>query len=425
MIESMASPSPNNLILITNHFPYPTGELFLVNEFPYLLRSFDKVVVLTQSVSLDRDPVRDSRFSHERINPKTDFTKIVQVTFLGLIHFLTLVTYFLREIRYLKSTGKRLSLKIATVLFRDQFKALAIAYAINHSIKKNQLKGTVIIYSYWFMASALASLFVRPKDNAVKRISRAHRADLYESIQPGGYLSFREVLAEGLDGIFAVSDHGLEHLKNTLAPRWHPKLHLSRLGTRKPEFFPSPKAGGLTVVSCSTLKPVKRVHLIIEALALVESLDITWIHFGYGSLQTELEALIAQKLSSKNNIHPSIHGAITNSDLFQFYNHNYVDLFVNTSSSEGIPVSIMEVQSFGIPVVAMDVGGVGEIVSSETGMLLHPEDSPQKIAKAMTQLLTLPKEQKDRLRENVLRNWDTRYNAEKNFSTFIDKIVSL
>jgi glycosyltransferase involved in cell wall biosynthesis len=178
----------------------------------------------------------------------------------------------------------------------------------------------------------------------------------------------------------------------------------------------------LTLVSCSTLKPVKRVHLIIEALARVESLDITWIHFGYGSLQTELEALIIEKLSSKNNIHPRIHGAITNHDLFQFYSHNYVDLFINTSSSEGLPVSIMEAQSFGIPTVAMDVGGVSEIVGAETGVLLHPDDPPEQIAKAIRELLSLPKEQKDRLRKNVMDQWETHYNAEKNYPDFIRQI---
>ena len=417
----MASHSPINLILITNHFPYSTGELFLVNEIPYLVRDFDKVVILTQSVSLDIQPVPDIGFSHERINPKIGFTKIIGVTFLGLIHFIRFVSYAVNEMRYLKSHGKGISSGMVKVFFRDIVKALALSFAITNSIKKSQLTGTIIIYSYWFTASALATLFVKSKHVTIKRISRAHRADLYETVQPEGYLSFREVLAQGLDGIFAVSGHGLEHLKNSVAPKWHYKLYLSRLGTRKPESLPNPKPG-LTLVSCSTLKPVKRVHLIIEALALVESLDITWIHFGYGELQAELEALIAEKLSSKKNIHPRIHGAIANHELFQFYRHTYVDLFINTSSSEGLPVSIMEAQSFGIPTVAMDVGGVSEIVSAETGLLLHPDDSPQQIAKAISELLSLPKEQMERLRKNVLNNWENHYNAEKNYPDFIRQI---
>jgi len=51
-------------------------------------------------------------------------------------------------------------------------------------------------------------------------------------------------------------------------------------------------------------------------------------------------------------------------------------LFINTSSSEGIPVSMMEAQSFGIPILAMDVGGVREIVGPQTGRLLQQDDPP-------------------------------------------------
>ena len=421
MIQSMTSPSPKNLILITNHFPYGTGEAFLENEIPYLIRSFDKVVILTRNVNASTRPVTEVNFSHERIDPESNFVEIVRTAGLSLFLFKAIISFLRIEMRNLKSREGRVSSKKRSILLHDLFKALALSLSIKQTIKMNKLTGTVIIYSFWLTSSALASLFVKPKNITIKRISRAHRADLYDSTQPAGYLSFRETLAQGLDGIFAVSAHGLEHLKNSLAPKWHHKLHLSRLGTRKPESLPDPKPG-LTLVSCSALKPVKRVHLIIEALARVESLDITWIHFGYGDLQTDLEALIAEKLSPKKNIHARIHGAITNHELFEFYMHNYVDVFINTSSSEGLPVSIMEAQSFGIPAVAMDVGGVSEIVSAETGRLLHPDDSPQQIAKAISELLSLPKENRERLRKNVLNNWENHYNAEKNYPDFIRQI---
>ena len=44
-----------------------------------------------------------------------------------------------------------------------------------------------------------------------------------------------------------------------------------------------------------------------------------------------------------------------------------VDLFLTVSANEGIPVSIMEAQSFGIPVIATDVGGISEIVNNVNG----------------------------------------------------------
>lgn len=422
----MASLPPRNLILITNHFPYGTGEAFLESEIPLLVRSFDKVVVLTRNAHVSGQPVSQLHFSHERIDPRSNFIEIVRTVALSVYHFQTVVSLFRGEIRYLKSREGRASIKKQVVLFHDLFKALALSFSIKRSIKTNQLTGTVVLYSYWLTSAALATLFVKPKHITVKRISRAHRADVYESIQAQGYLSYRELLAQELDAIFAVSEDGLHHLKSNIDPKWHSKLHLSRLGTQKQESTPAGSfLGRRVVVSCSFLTPVKRVHLIIEALALIESLDIQWIHFGDGPLRAELEDRATQKLSSRPNIQTKFQGFVSNKDLLQFYNSNRVDLFINTSSSEGIPVSMMEAQSFGIPILATDVGGVREIAGPETGRLLQPNDPPSQIAKAITELLTLPEELKDRIRKNAFNNWNLNYNAERNFSTFIATIMKL
>lgn len=52
------------------------------------------------------------------------------------------------------------------------------------------------------------------------------------------------------------------------------------------------------------------------------------------------------------------------------YSEHPVDVFINLSTNEGVPVSIMEAISFDIPIVATDVGGTSEIVTDETGILV-------------------------------------------------------
>ncbi len=77
------------------------------------------------------------------------------------------------------------------------------------------------------------------------------------------------------------------------------------------------------------------------------------------SLTVELKALVKQL----NLVDKFIFiGTVQSEDVMNYYTGNTIDLFVNTSSSEGVPFSIMEAFAAGIPVMATNVGGTGEIV---------------------------------------------------------------
>jgi colanic acid/amylovoran biosynthesis glycosyltransferase len=88
-------------------------------------------------------------------------------------------------------------------------------------------------------------------------------------------------------------------------------------------------------------------------------------------------------------------GNVENSKILDFYSENYVDLFINFSEFEGVPVSIMEAQSAGIPVLATKVGGTSEIVSSDNGFLVEKHfdlsETNQCISKKLVRRKQFPK----------------------------------
>lgn len=63
------------------------------------------------------------------------------------------------------------------------------------------------------------------------------------------------------------------------------------------------------------------------------------------------------------------------------------DLFVLPSLFEGLPLGVLEAMAAGVPIVASDVGGVGEAVTNNTSGLLVPPCDPAALADAVTTLL--------------------------------------
>lgn len=114
-------------------------------------------------------------------------------------------------------------------------------------------------------------------------------------------------------------------------------------------------------------------------------------------------------------------GKLPNKQVFDFYEKTPVTLFLNVSRSEGIPVSIMEAISYGIPVVATNVGEVREIVNDKTGHLLDVNFDCKYAANLIEKNLALYSNFE--FRKDVKAFWHDNFNATKNYVEFIQDVL--
>jgi glycosyltransferase involved in cell wall biosynthesis len=168
--------------------------------------------------------------------------------------------------------------------------------------------------------------------------------------------------------------------------------------------------------------PLKRVHLIAEALSLVDGIQLEWVHFGDGKERSRVEEIL-EKLNS-DQVKVQLMGRRTNSEILEWFAQKSPDLFINVSTTEGIPVSIMEAMSFGTPVLATDVGGTSEIVNSENGQLLPADLTPELLAERIQAFFLSSEETQQEKRESALKMWESNYNAATNYARFAESLKS-
>ncbi len=403
-----------HLILITDIYPIGLGEFFLDDEMKIAESYFEKIIVIVPN---EQYQTFQHYTSTNMIVNEWSFKRNISVIFNSLPFIFSKPT-----ISEILSMHKRTTIwNRLKIVVNDAFKSSSLINEIEKTLIKEKINpNQSVFYSYWHDYKALALARLKQKMEGIF-ISRAHSSDIFAFRSTLNYLPYKRFILSNLDQTYSISEIGKKELESYVEDKMLDKISVSRLGKqnlRKPLF--EKMDDKIIICSCSHFNHLKRVHLIPRILKKLNILNIHWVHFGWG--YPEYEKMVNDELQDARFTF-ELQGETENENILDFYSTNFVDLFINLSTHEGIPVSIMEAFSAAIPVLATNVGGVGEIVDENCGFIIEKEFNVDLVAKKLEVFLKASLEIQTEKRRNARLQWEKKYNAEKNYNNFYKHLM--
>lgn len=391
------------LYLFSAVYPYNLyGDNFLEREVDYLCKGFDSIVVA---------PYRKEIDNYKEVPANTSVLKPILDSRLGFI--LRGIISF-PGIKYLIPVFFRQKVFLNKTKFNTWVKAYT--FLNNLSNRKDvrrigkQLTKDDVCYFYWGKWGNMLSVVWKGKAHFVSRFHGEW--DLWEE-SSGGYTPLRDKVAESLDFAAFISRKGETYFNKKYKIK---RTLFAPLGSMDMGISPKSNDGILRIFTCSNVIPLKRVPLIFDCInSFSRNRKVIWTHIGGGA---DLDALRERVDSERvENLEVHLLGKKDHSEVIDYYKSHSIDLFINLSTVEGVPVTIMEAISCDVPVVATDVGGVSEIVTGETGVLVNTNPSVDEVVVAMEKAVDGE--------YHPRQFWQQNYNADNNYSSFVKEIAKL
>lgn len=394
----------NRVFLFTARYPYVGAENFLEDEIVFLSKVF-KVVYVIPFLATDlgcREMPDNCILGGPIVKSRFDFIK--QCKFSWKVFKSLILEFFGKQVYFSKK----------------RFKVWLTAYVSSNiiinspAIKKigKDLEQTDVCYFYWGKWSNVLSVYWKGK---AVFVSRFHgQWDLWEE-EYDSYAPLRKIIANSLSAAVFISEKGEKYFHERYPEC---KTYVFRLGTKNIGRVRRSTDEWLRVLSCSTIYPLKRVDLILQSVAEVsKTRKIEWTHLGGGEDYGKIYEMANKMVSERLRV--NMPGQMTYTDVLEYYKYNSFDIFVNLSTNEGIPVSIMEAISCDVPIVATNVGGTAEIVNEETGILVSENPKPQDVAQAIIKL------ENCREKYTPRKFWCQNYMADINYDRFASFLSAL
>lgn len=413
------------LLLLTDFYPYEVGEEFLEQEIEILCAAYDEVVIVPMRLS--------EGAAQTRVLPANarcvllPASRVPDWRWQALLRAPQILCgrHRMIETPLWKSYGRfGMDVRFAAIALSTyaRFRRLLRCLELERASE-------ITIYSYWFFVGAALGGMLRRRELShmpVRVVARAHAYDVDEADAPRGYIPARNFVMNSVDKVYPISHYAAGFLCRRF-PKEIDKIEVKRLGVPEAKYRERFQSAPWAVVSCSHMAPYKRVGLIVDALAELarRGRNISWTHIGESDPK-RLEEMTVRAATALPGVSVTLTGHMTNAQVRELYATQDFSCFLNCSDGEGVPVSIMEAQAAGLPVVATAAGGTGEIVhDGENGRLIPVDVTPAQVADAIETLMDLEPQDYAQMSACARRTWAEMSDARRQYETFTEGLQVL
>ncbi len=250
------------------------------------------------------------------------------------------------------------------------------------------------LVSHWLFPSSIISALMFP---GKPHVAVAHSSDVGMLVKSGcAHYAVKILLRSNTEIMFScksvrnllmdkLSPHAADALRRRSFVQPMGVNIDTRLNHQRNQIRKDMGLKGFSILFMGRIAPVKQPYRLLDLAQKIQ--NGVFVVAGDGPLRQDMETRVQEMgMSSRFRFTGAVgpekkHRLLAACDVL-------VSTSGKTGRTEGAPVSIMEASAAGLPVVAPDIGGIGELVQHEkTGFLFTP-DNIDEMAEALKKLQT-------------------------------------